>query len=145
MSAKAAKDLEKDMQIPDHLKMSVDVFDDAEGEEFGGASEILHPDENEAVGPLTYLGFRANVNLGDGMPPVDIHEAKDKEGGQWRLPIAANFRAQIEKAGLARGDTFAVLRLPNVTKKKGAGKGNAMEMYKLKVLSKAPVQQSAAA
>ena len=141
--AKAQQQKPADAPVPTHLKMSAEAFDNAGGEIFGGASAILHPAEGDIVGPLTYLGFRAGVELGNGLAPVDIHEAKDGEGNQYRLPISANFKRQMELADLAMGDKFAIRRLPDVVKQRGAGAGNAMEMYQVQVLSK--VARAAAA
>ena len=121
-------------EMPDHLRAP--NFDDLPGDTFGGASEILMLEEGESAGPLTYIGHRL-TDLGNNIKPADIHEAKDKEGGTWRMPIATNFCRQAEAANLQKGDTFFVKRLENVIKKGGAGKGNEMQMYQVKVTARA--------
>lgn len=132
-----AKEEREPIEIPSHLKVDSKVFDDLKGDTFGGSSEILIIAENDIVGPLTYIGHRLQ-DLGNGLAPADIHEAKDSEGDTWRLPIATNFRRQAEGADLQRGDTFFVKRLPDVIKKRGVGAGGAMEMYMIKVTARAP-------
>ena len=124
--------------IPGHLLAP--NFDDIKGDEFGGSSTILMLEVDEAAGPLTYVGHRL-TDLGNNIKPADIHEAKDKAGELWRLPIATNFQRNAEGANLQAGDTFYVKRLEDVEKKAGAGKGNMMQMYVIKVTAraKAPV------
>ena len=124
--------------IPSHLKYDSKAFDTAEGETYGGSSEILGLAENEVAGPLHSLGLRTAVDLGNGLAPVDIHEAKDGEDNGYRLPIASNFKRQMELADMIKGDVFLVKRLPDAIKQKGAGKGNKMQMYQVKVIERKP-------
>ena len=126
------------VELPVQLVVDPEMFDSMPGDSFGGESEILLLDEGMVAGPLSYLGHRL-TDLGNNMGPADIHEAKDSEGDTWRLPIAANFRRQAEGANLQRGDTFYVKRLTDAVKKAGKGKGNAMQMYQVKVTNRAPV------
>ncbi len=136
--AKAQKSAPAATEIPDHLKMDKAAFESHVGDTFGGTSEILVLEEETAAGPLTYIGHRL-TDLGNGLAPADIHEAKDTEGATWRLPIATNFRRQAEGANLQKGDTFAVLRLKDVVKQNGVGAGGAMQMYQVKIMRRAPV------
>ncbi len=131
------------VEIPDHLKVTAEAFDNMAGDTFGGTSEILVIAEGEVVGPLSYLGHRL-TDLGNGLAPADIHEAKDKESFTWRLPIATNFRRQAEGANLKQGDIFFIKRLDDVEKKNGVGKGNGMQMYQVKVTKRAPAVAAAA-
>ena len=140
--AKQQREQSGNKPVPQHLNYDDKAFDQAEGEVFGGASEILHPEENQVVGPLTYTALRKNVDLGNQMEPVDIHEARDSEGNQYRLPISANCRRQAEVADLKKGDVFVFKRLPDVAKARGKGAGNMMEMYQIKVLERAAVPAS---
>lgn len=135
MAKKSASD--ESVEVPDYLKGQVD-WDQTQGEDYGGSSEILYIEEGEVVGPLTFVAARPNVDLGNAMGTVTMYEAKDSQNAVWRLPIAANFRRQAEAANLQRGDTFAVKRLEDQVKKHGKGKGNPMEMYAIKVLKRAP-------
>ncbi len=130
------------IEIPEHLKMSVEDFDNKPGDVFGGASDILVLAENEVAGPLSYLGHRL-TDLGNGIAPANIHEGKDLEGAIWRLPIASNFNRQVEGANLQKGDSFAIRRLEDVIKKNGVGKGNPMQMYQVKVLARVPIAATA--
>lgn len=132
-----------EIELPSHLAVDPAAFDAAQGDTFGGASEILKLDENEAAGPLTYIGHRI-TDLGNGKQPADIHEASDTEKAVWRMPIATNFRRQAEGAELKKGDTFLVKRLADVKKQNGVGKGQVMQMYQIKVTSRAPVVAVAA-
>lgn len=124
--------------VPEYLKVSDAIFEKAQGDTFGGASEILVLEEGAIAGPLKYAGHRL-TDLGNGLEPVDMHESQDAEDETWRLPIAANFRRQAEGANLQRGDTFYLKRLPDAIKKGGKGKGNPMQMYQIKVIVRAPV------
>ncbi len=142
MAKKEAQELDAPVEVPAHLKNF--NFDEGAGESFGGSSEILMLAEDEVAGPLTYVTLRRGVDLGNNMGLVDIHEAKDSEGDLWRLPIASNFRRQAESANLRSGDVFGIKRLLDATKKHGKGKGNAMEMYAIKIVSRAPVAPSMA-
>lgn len=132
------------VEIPDSLKVTADAFENTPGDTFGGTSEILVFGEEEAVGPLTYVGHRL-TNLGNGLADADIHEAKDADGATWRLPIATNFRRQAEGANLLPGDTFLIKRLKNEIKKNGVGKGGSMQMYQIKVTRRAPAKSAVAA
>lgn len=133
----APKDNSPDVEIPDYLAVDPKVFDSQAGEVFGGTSDILMLDVDEAAGPLTYVGHRsADLGLGDTV----VHEAKDKEGKTWRLPISANFGRQIEAGNVERGDTFYVKRIADAEKKRGKGKGQMMQMYIVKVTQRADPQ-----
>lgn len=134
-AAAAAHD-DRDPAI-DEILMNAADFAKLGGEDFGGESSILLLEKDEVAGPLTYLDS-VEQNLGLGM--IEVHRAKDKKDKTWRLPIAANFRQQAETADLRRGDVFFIQRVADVQKKKGAGAGNMMEMYKLKVTNRAPRQ-----
>ncbi len=139
MAKAAPQPAEKEaVEIPEHLKMDKSAFESQAGDVFGGASEILILEEETAAGPLTYLGHRL-TDLGNGIAPANIHEAKDAEGATWRLPIATNFQRQVEGANLQKGDRFAMLRLKDVIKQKGVGANRPMQMYQIKVLGRAPV------
>ena len=121
----------ENVEVPEYLHTN---FDDLKGESFGGSSDILALEENEAAGPLTYLGNRP-FDPGTGKA-VTLHEARDGQNHTWRLPIAANFLRQVETANLNPGDTFAMKRLPDAIKKKGIGAGNKMQMFMIKVLNR---------
>ena len=120
--------------IPEYLQAP--NFDEMKGDDFGGSSTILMLEVDEAAGPFTYVGHRL-TDLGNNIKPADIHEAKDREGGLWRMPIATNFQRNAEGANLQSGDTFLIKRLEDVEKKGGAGKGNMMQMYVIKVTARA--------
>lgn len=132
MAKNDQKNPQAEAEVPSYLKAN---FDSLKGETYGGSSDILALAVDEAAGPLTYLGSR-EVDLGTGRPVVS-HEAKDAQDHTWRLPIAANFTRQIEAGNVQKGDTFAFKRLPDQTKQKGIGAGQVMQMYVIKVLSRA--------
>lgn len=131
--AQAQANEQGEVEVPEYLQYK--GFDNAPGETFGGSSDILMLDVNEAAGPLTYLGSRP-FDPGTGKEVI-LHEAKDGQDHNWRLPIAANFLRQVEAANLQKGDTFAIKRLDDAIKKKGVGQGNRMQMYQIKVLKRA--------
>ena len=122
-------------EIPEHTDMDVSVFDQLPGDTFGGASDILALGVNQAAGPLTYIGQRM-FDPGSGKM-IPLHEAKDTSENVWRLPIAASFSRQMEAADIKRGDTFAFKRLDDAIKQRGVGKGNSMQMFVIKVLTRA--------
>jgi len=126
---------EKNIQ---NLVMNPADFAKLDGEHFGGDSSILHLQPNTAAGPLTYVSVRRGVELANGGKPVDIHEGRDEDKNVWRLPLAATFLKQVESAQLQPGDKFAILRVEDAIKQKGAGKGKPMAIYQIKVLSRAP-------
>lgn len=137
-----AKDKEpENVPVPSHLKLDPKSFAASQGESFGGSSEILRLEEGEAAGPLTYLGAR-KMQMPGSNQQVDIHEARDSQGDAWRLPIATNFRRNVESANLLRGDVFSFMRLKDVIKKHGQGAGDPMEMYEIKVLTRATLAQT---
>lgn len=123
----------EDVEIPAHLKVA--DFDSLKGESFGGSSDILALEVGEAVGPITYLGSR-EVDLGTGKPTLS-HEGRDAQGHNWRLPIAANFSRQIETGNVQKGDIIAIKRIEDAVKKKGVGAGQTMQMFMIKVLTRA--------
>lgn len=104
--------------------------------EFGGQSDILLLEVDEVGGPFKYIGHQPmQTDLG----MTTVHIASDKEGNTIRMPISAAFVRSADQAGLSRGDTFIVKRYPDTLKKTGKGKGQTMQIYALKVTSKAPV------
>lgn len=107
------------------------------GQEFGGQSEILVLEEGQAAGPFTYqTSMEITTDLGKALS----HVAADNEGNQWRMPIAGSFRRCVEQANLQNGDTFIVQRHPDQIKKRGAGAGDPMAIFSLRVLERATQQ-----
>ncbi len=106
------------------------AWDNAEGQEYGGQSDILKMKVGEIAGPLVYVGHQQiETDLGS----ATVHLATDEEEEQWRLPISATFIRCVDQANLKQGDTFLVRRLDDQQKKRGKGKGNAMAIFALKV------------
>ena len=114
--------------------MSEDAWEGADGVEYGGQSDILTMSEGEMAGPLTYAGAnQVTTDLGE----TTSHVAIMHNGEQIRLPIQATFIRAMDMANLQQGDTFAVRRDPDQIKKRGKGAGNAMAIFRIKVLSRA--------
>jgi|SRR5882672_1757907 len=112
------------------------VWEDTEGEEYGGKSDILILEVGEIGGPFTYVGSQSmTTELGE----TTVHLATDKEGNQLRLPIQATFLRSIDQAGAHRGDQFIVKRFDDQEKKRGKGAGNAMAIYGVKITKRAVV------
>lgn len=113
------------------------AWDSAEGEEFGGKSEILTIVVGEVAGPLKYIGHQQmTTELGE----TTVHLATNQEDETLRLPIQATFIRAVDQAGLQRGDTFLVKRFEDQEKKRGKGAGNQMAIYAIKVLERVPRQ-----
>lgn len=112
------------------------VWDQTDGETYGGNADILKLDVGQIAGPLTYAGLDEKALELDG-EKVDVHCARDGAGKLWRLPLAASFRRQIIESKLAEGDTFLVRRVEDAVKKKGKGKGNPMRIFQIKITARA--------
>jgi hypothetical protein len=111
------------------------AWDAAEGEEYGGKSEILLIQVGEVVGPFEYVGHQQmTTDLGD----TTVHLGTNKDGETLRLPIQATFQRAIDQAGVQRGDTFLIKREADQIKKRGAGKDKPMAIYAVKVTKRAP-------
>lgn len=111
------------------------AWDDGDGEEFGGKSQILLLDENEIGGPFTYIGHqKMTTELGE----TTVHMATGPDGETYRLPIQATFLRSIDQADMGRGDKFIVRRFPDELKKRGKGAGEPMSIYGLRVKERAP-------
>jgi len=112
----------------------VEDWDQLEGQEYGGAAPILVLHENEVAGPFSYMGYqKVTTELGE----ATVHSGSDGEGRSWRLPIQATFIRAVDQANLRVGDRFAVRRDEDVTKKRGKGAGNAMAIFRIKVVERA--------
>lgn len=109
-------------------------WDEAEGQEFGGASGILELKPGEVAGPFTYTGHQ---NMTTALGDTTVHTGLDEEGNQWRLPIQATFLRAIDQARVQMGDKLAIKRLEDVEKKRGKGAGNPMAIYAIKVIERA--------
>lgn len=118
--------------------ISAEKFDSLEGVEFGGKSEILNIAVGEVSGPVTYVGSqKMTTDLGE----VNAHTGSIN-GESIRLPISATFLRAVEQAQLSRGDVFFLKREEDGQKKKGVGKGQTMQMYKIKVTERAPAARA---
>jgi len=139
---KAAEDRlsEEELAARDYMADET-AWEQGEGEEFGGKSEILILRVGELAGPLVYVGHQEmTTSLGE----TTVHMATTKNGDTMRLPIQATFLRSVDQAGLVRGDTFLVKRFEDQIKKQGKGKGNPMAFYGLRVVQRAPRQMAAA-
>lgn len=109
------------------------AWDEAEGQEFGGKSDVINILVGEIAGPFVYAGHQSMVtDLGE----ATVHIANTSDGESVRLPISATFVRAVDAAGLAFGDTFLVRRSDDVKKKKGKGAGNMIPVYAIKVTSR---------
>ncbi len=114
-------------------------WDRADGQEYGGQSEILLMDVGEIAGKFTYVGKQAMATeLGD----TTVHTAVTANKEQVRLPISAAFLRSVDQAGIRQGDKFLIKRLDDVQKKSGKGKGQTMQIYAVKVTDRAPREQA---
>lgn len=111
------------------------AWDQQEGEEYGGQSEILLIQVGEVAGPFEYVGHQQmTTDLGD----TTVHIGTDKDGETKRLPIQATFQRAVDQANLQRGDSFLIKREDDQIKKRGAGKDKPMAIYAIKVTKRAP-------
>jgi hypothetical protein len=106
--------------------------------EFGGQADILQVQVGEIAGPFEYMGHQPMIM--EGGKTVTVHLGVDKSGDTLRLPIAASFLRAVDQAELMRGDTFLLRRSEDVKKKAGIGKGQAMQIYAVKVKTRVPRQ-----
>lgn len=129
-----AKDADKTRK---HI-ISVDQWDEVEGQEFGGKSDILDLHEGEVAGPFSYSGHQEMVT-DLGATTVHLGTVVDGEdaGETVRLPIQATFLRAVDQAGLSKGDTFLIKRFDDQLKKKGKGAGKPMAIYGIKVTERA--------
>jgi hypothetical protein len=111
------------------------AWDKAPGEEYGGKADILLIQVGDIAGPFIYVGHQdMTTDLGE----TTVHLATIKSGDTVRLPIQATFLRAIDQAGVSRGDTFLIKRFEDQIKKKGAGAGNPMAIYGVKVTKRMP-------
>lgn len=114
--------------------MTAEAWDAVETPEYGGQADIIDLAVDEIGGPFTYIGHQP-MNL-EGKE-VTVHIGQTETGNNMRLPISASFLRAVDQAKLAPGDTFAIKRNDDVKKKNGVGKGNMMQIFSVKVLTKA--------
>jgi hypothetical protein len=111
-------------------------FDAIDGIEFGGQSEILHINVDEAAGPFIYAGKNViDTDIGKAVS----HSAHNEAGEQVRMPLSATFIKAIDMANLGVGDAFYVKRYADVIGKTGRAKGQTLQVYSIKVVSRADV------
>lgn len=117
--------------------MAPQDWDDNDSPEYGGQSDILELEVGEIAGPLEYIGS-TSMTLEGG--EVTVHQALTPNGDTVRCPISASFLRSFDQAAIQKGDKFAVKRNDDTTKKSGKGKGQAMHIYSVKVVERAPVK-----
>jgi hypothetical protein len=111
-------------------------FDAIDGIEFGGQSEILHIEKDEAAGPFTYAGKNViDTDIGKAVS----HSAHNEAGEQVRMPLSATFIKAVDMANLGIGDVFYVKRYEDVVGKNGRAKGQTLQVYSIKVVSRSTV------
>ncbi len=120
--------------------MTPDAFDNLDGQEYGGQSDVLVVNPGECAGPFRYIGHtQITTELGE----TTSHMAFDPEDEQVRLPLQATFLKAFDQARIGVGDTFALRRGEDQLKKKGKGAGKAMAIYSIRVIERAAVKQGA--
>lgn len=114
------------------------------GEQFGGSYPQLDLQENAVSEELTFVKM-TKITVDDDKSDQpgakkDLQIPLFQEVASGLLftgPIGAIFQKCWDEAKIKRGDVFRYKRYPNVEKKAGVGKGNKMEVYSIKVLSRA--------
>lgn len=124
---------ENEVMPPERLLHDPKVWDQLEGETYGGQSPILVIHPGQIVGPITF-NAQNTVKGDDGGEMVQTTGLVD--GKTHRLPLSASFTRACQDAALAPGDTFYLQRHEDVEKKKGKGVGQMMAIYELKVTSR---------
>lgn len=114
--------------------MPGDEWDNIDGAEFGGQSEILDIAVGELAVGLIYTGHQTSTI---GNKPVEVHTATTREGSSVRLPIAASFARALDQGQVLIGDVIAIKRFDDVKKAGGVGKGQMMAIYGIKVQKRA--------
>jgi hypothetical protein len=110
------------------------------GEVFGGSYPRLDLTEGSVSPLLTYVKD-TKINLEDQKNPGTYISQKVPLGADGDLivsmPICSIFKKNWEEANIGVGDTFKVKRYPDTTKRRGAGAGNKMQSFAVKVYSRA--------
>lgn len=124
-----------------------------EGELFGGSYPRLMLNPNDVSAPLIYRkdteipldgGKDENGNETTKMQTVYVVEVPS--GELVTCPIAAIFMKHFKEANIEKGDTFRIKRYPDASKKRGRGAGKPMQVYAVRVTSRASsVEKEAAA
>lgn len=118
----------------DNDQKKASPFGDIKGEKFGGGNNYLQLKPGEVVHGLIHIKVEDKVDLGGGNDPVDLHVALDpRTGEEIRMPAAAIFRKNAEKAKLNSGDVYSVAFTGIADKKKGKGKGKPMDVWEILV------------
>jgi hypothetical protein len=138
--AEAAAAVTKVAIDKDTYLMEDSAWEAQDSPEFGGQSAILELEVGEIAGPLVYVGSQ-EMALESG--PVKVHMAQTPNKDVIRCPIAAAFLRSFDQAGIQKGDTFAIKRYDDSTKKAGKGKGQSMHIFAVKVLKKVVQQPTA--
>lgn len=125
-----------------HSGISMAEFNDnSQGEIFGGSFPLLALGENE-VSPLLEYSKDTQVPIEiDGkseMKTIPVcNVVGEPELPMVSMPISAIFVRHWKDGNLSVGDQFHVARFKDAIKKRGAGKGNPMKVYGLKVMKRA--------
>lgn len=137
MATEAAAESENDRleRLAARTYLATDKDWDSSGEiEFGGQSDILTLEVGEVGGPFSYIGHQPmNTELGE----TTVHTATTPDDATIRLPISSSFLRCVDQAGINRGDKFLVRRGEDTVKRNGKGKGQMMQIYSIKVTSRA--------
>lgn len=113
-------------------------FAGMEGEQFGGQNNYLQMEVGTRVDGFKHVKIEKDVILEKGNRPVDLHIAIHPDTGlEIRMPAAAVFRINMEKADLKAGDEYSVARLSDAIKKSPPNKGKKMDVYALLVTKRA--------
>lgn len=133
---KMAKEAQEQQQKERPYITTQAAWDDDDSQEYGGQADILAVNIGEVAGPFEYVGHQPMVM--EGGKTVTVHLGIDPAGENVRLPIAASFLRAIDQAEVMKGDKFLIRRGDDVKKKSGIGKGTNMQIFAIKVISRAP-------
>lgn len=119
---------------PNAPKVGANPFAGLDGEQFGGQSNYLQLKEGERLDGFVHVKIEKDVVLEKGNKPIDIPVATHPETDEdIRMPAAAIFRSNYEKANMKPGDVFSIARLTDAIKKSAPNRGKQMEVYALLV------------
>ena len=136
------KDTEKPATPTDPVDVSKMFENPNVGETFGGSYEPMKLDEGQTSPLLEFIKTTPIPIKGDEGEEDKIIEApvacvvNDPEK-IFSMPIGAVFQKHWKEAGIKKGDRFAFKRYNDATKRHGRGQGNKIQVYAIKVFSRA--------
>jgi hypothetical protein len=110
--------------------MDVSAFNSAAGKKITGGGNLLVLAVGTAAGPFEVISVEEKV-LNPKYDPVNVYTATSTDGVEWQMPSATSFVDKANKASLAVGETFAILRNADYR-----ANGKDCQSYAINILSR---------